>query len=355
MSESNTFGARLRDLRLKCSLSQEEAAAQLGVSPQSVSKWETDKCYPEFLLILPLARLYGVSADELLGSEDRRAYWEEQWQEALRQGGETATLPVTEEALKELPGDWQFRYRRGCAEFFMFLEAEMEQDKQRWLAAAEKHLRALHEDEPANEPAGSMLVTVLMSQGRLREAEELCRKLPNAERQLLHVLRGEEQKKQLRRVTTASFRTLLSDLISRGAPECDLGGGGSPEALEAAEKIITEVLGAEGFFADMLILIAWKRAKSALEAGDGEKAMAELTAIRDLTARWAGAGGYEKAPEKAPFLEPHSPLRQEEHLWDGFVSLLQVPFLEPLRDREDFRALLSEAERESDTSRGLRS
>ena len=352
MSEMGTFGARLRGLRVKSGLSQEEAAAQLGVSPQSVSKWETDKCYPEFLLNMPLARLYGVSADMLLGNEDRRAWWEAKWREAR---GEVERLTLAEAALKELPGDWQFRYRRGCAEFLLAVNAETKEARELGLAAAEKHLRALYEDEPMNEPAGSMLVTVLTSQGRLREAEELCRAIPGGERQLLHVLRGEEQKKQLRRVTTASLRTLLSDLISCGAPERDLVSGGSPEALEAAEKIITEVLGAEGFFADLLISVHWKRAESALEAGDGEKAMAELTAIRDLTARWAGAGGYEKAPEKAPFLEPHSPLRQEEHLWDGFISLLQVPFLEPLRDREDFRALLSEAERESDTSRGLRS
>ena len=51
-----SFGERLRDLRLKAGLSQEEEAARLGVSPQAVSKWETDKCYPEFSLILPLAR-----------------------------------------------------------------------------------------------------------------------------------------------------------------------------------------------------------------------------------------------------------------------------------------------------------
>ncbi len=347
MSERNTFGARLRDLRVKNGLSQEEAAARLGVSPQSVSKWELDKCYPEFLLIMPLARLYGVSADMLLGSEDRRAYWESEWQEALRQGGETATLPVTEAALKELPGDWQFRYRQGCTEFFLFLNAETKEDKQRWLSAAEKHFRALHEDEPMNESAGSMLVTVLMTQGRQQEAEEICRKLPNGERELLHVLRGEELKKQLRRVTTASFRTLLGDLIRCGAPERDPISGGVPEALEAAERIITEVLGAEGFFADLLMGVYWKRAESALEAGDGEKAMAELTAIRDLTARWAGAGGYDKAPGSAPFLEPHVPVTYEEHLWESFFSCLQSWVLDPLRDREDLQALLAEAERRS--------
>ena len=350
MSESNTFGARLRDLRVKSGLSQEEAAARLGVSPQSVSKWETEKCYPEFLLIMPLARLYGVSADELLGKEDRRAWWEEKWQEAR---GEEERLTLAEAALKELPGDWQFRYRQGCAEFLLAVNAETKEAKERGLAAAEKHLRALHEDEPMNESAGSMLVTVLMTRGRLQEAEEICRKLPNGERELLHVLRGEEQKKQLRRVTTASFRTLLGDLICCGAPERSLISGGVPEALEAAERIITEVLGAEGFFADLLISVHWKRAESALEAGDGEKAMAELTAIRDLTARWAGAGGYDKAPESAPFLEPHVPAIYEEHLWESLWSLLQAPLLAPLRNREDFQALLAEAEREAAKDTGF--
>ena len=341
MSEMSTFGARLRDLRVKSGLSQEEAAAQLGVSPQSVSKWETDKCYPEFLLIMPLARLYGVSADILLGSEDRRAWWEEKWRETR---GEEERLAVAEAALKELPGDWQFRYRRGCAEFILAVNAAAEEDKRHGLDAAERHLRALHEDEPMNESAGSMLVTVLMSQGRLGEAEEICRKLPDGERELLHVLRGEALKKQLRRVTTASLRTLLGDLIRCGAPERDLISGGVPEALEAAEKIIAEVLGAEGFFADILIAVCWKRAESALEAGDGERAMAALRRMGDLTARWAGAGGYDKAPEKAPFLEPHVPAIYEEHLWESLWSLLQAPLLDQLRNREDFQTLLAEAE-----------
>ena len=334
MSERNTFGASLRDLRVKSGLSQEEAAARLGVSPQSVSKWETDKCYPEFLLIMPLARLYGVSADMLLGSEDRRAYWENEWQEALRQGGEAATLPVTEAALKELPGDWQFRYRQGCSEWIAAEFAGTEEEKQRWLSAAEKHLRALHQDEPMNESAGSMLATVLMAQGRRQEAAEICRTVPGGERQLAAILEGEEQKRQYRRVVTTSFRQLFVDLISSR----------TPEALGTAERIIKDVLGAEGFFADFLSSIYWELARNALEAGQPEEAMATLTAMRELTARWAGAGGYDKAPERAPFLEPHTPLTQEEHLWENLFSMLQSPRLDPLRSREDFRAILEEAE-----------
>ena len=343
MSEMSTFGARLRDLRVKSGLSQEEAAAQLGVSPQSVSKWETDKCYPEFSLIMPLARLYGVSADMLLGNEDRRAYWEEKWQEALRQGGEKATLPVTEAALRELPGDRQFRYRQGCTEFFIAVNDKTKEDRDRWLAAAEKHLRALHEEEPMSESSGGMLVTVLMTQGRLQEAEDLCRTIPNGERELQFVLRGEAQKKQRRTVLTKDFFILINDLLAYE----------TPSARDAAERIILDALGAEGFYADRLLLIRWEQAKSALEGGEAEKAMAALQSMRDLTARWAGAGGYDKAPEKAPFLEPHVPMRHEEHLWANFLSFLRAEALDPLRDREDFRALLAEAEREAAKDTGF--
>ena len=69
----STFGERLRNLRLKTGLSQEALAAQLQVSPQAVSKWERDICLPELSLALPLARFFGVSTDQLLGNEDRRA------------------------------------------------------------------------------------------------------------------------------------------------------------------------------------------------------------------------------------------------------------------------------------------
>lgn len=343
MSEMSTFGARLRDLRVKCSLSQEEAAARLGVSPQSVSKWETDKCYPEFLLIMPLARLYGVSADMLLGSEDRRAWWEEKWQEALRRGGEKATLPVTEAALRELPGDWQFRYRQGCTEFFMGQDAKTEEEKLRWFSAAEKHLASLHADQPENDSAAGMLVTVLMAMGRRKEAEELCRTIPSGERQLQFVLEGEAQKKQRRIVLTKGFFNLLNDLI----------GYGTPEAWEAAERIIVDALGAEGFYADRLTLIHIRRMKEQLEWGRQEEAVNELLTIRDLTARWAGAGGYDKAPERAPFLEPHTPVHHEEHLWASFLSFFRDPLLDPLRSREDFQALLAEAEREAAKDTGF--
>ncbi len=61
----NTFSTNLRALRLAKKLTQEQAADQLKVSPQSVSRWETSVTYPDVMLLPEIARLYGVLVDDL--------------------------------------------------------------------------------------------------------------------------------------------------------------------------------------------------------------------------------------------------------------------------------------------------
>ena len=56
-------------LRKKNSLSQEALAEKLGVSRQSVSKWETGEATPEVNKLLALSRLFGVTTDYLLNDE----------------------------------------------------------------------------------------------------------------------------------------------------------------------------------------------------------------------------------------------------------------------------------------------
>ena len=57
---------RLYQLRRENGLSQEELAAKLGISRQAVSKWERAEASPDTDNLITLARLYGVSLDELL-------------------------------------------------------------------------------------------------------------------------------------------------------------------------------------------------------------------------------------------------------------------------------------------------
>lgn len=57
---------RLLDLRKKSGMSQEELAEKLGISRQSVSKWERAESSPDTDNLIALAQIYGVSLDELL-------------------------------------------------------------------------------------------------------------------------------------------------------------------------------------------------------------------------------------------------------------------------------------------------
>lgn len=60
------LGARIFRLRTQKHLSQDELAGALGVSRQSVSKWENDASVPELDNLVQMSELFGVSLDELV-------------------------------------------------------------------------------------------------------------------------------------------------------------------------------------------------------------------------------------------------------------------------------------------------
>ena len=60
------LGNSLFQARKKCGLSQEAVAEKLGVSRQTVSKWETDETIPDIRQSKKMAVLYNVSLDELI-------------------------------------------------------------------------------------------------------------------------------------------------------------------------------------------------------------------------------------------------------------------------------------------------
>lgn len=61
-----SLGEALKEHRIRCQMTQEFVAERLGVSRQAVSKWENGTSDPSTSNLLALAKLYGVSAEELL-------------------------------------------------------------------------------------------------------------------------------------------------------------------------------------------------------------------------------------------------------------------------------------------------
>ena len=95
-----TIGTNIRELRRKHHITQEQLADKLGVSYQSVSRWENDTCYPDMELLPALSRIFSVSIDHLLGvsEEDKN----DKVMELLKRFSKAATEPKDRETLISL-------------------------------------------------------------------------------------------------------------------------------------------------------------------------------------------------------------------------------------------------------------
>ena len=64
-----SIGNRIISLRKEQQLSQEEIADKIGVSRQSVSKWETDACAPDAYNLIALANVLNTSVEYIVTGE----------------------------------------------------------------------------------------------------------------------------------------------------------------------------------------------------------------------------------------------------------------------------------------------
>lgn len=62
------LGNNISEKRKAKGMTQEELASNLGVSPQAVSKWENNLSCPDISLLPAIAKIFGMSVDELLGA-----------------------------------------------------------------------------------------------------------------------------------------------------------------------------------------------------------------------------------------------------------------------------------------------
>ena len=60
------IGQVIRTYRKKKNMTQEDMAIRLGVTAPAVNKWENGNSMPDILLLAPIARLLGITVDELL-------------------------------------------------------------------------------------------------------------------------------------------------------------------------------------------------------------------------------------------------------------------------------------------------
>ena len=65
-----SLGEVLKEHRTHCGMTQEFVAESMGVSRQAVSKWENGTADPSTANLLKLAKLYGITPEELIRAVD---------------------------------------------------------------------------------------------------------------------------------------------------------------------------------------------------------------------------------------------------------------------------------------------
>lgn len=137
-----SFGENLFRARKKAGLSQEEVAGRLGVSRQTISKWELDETLPDIRQSKKMAVLYRLTLDELIDfdvetkeieemiervSEEKQAeidwtkLWGKKYPVLTTYRQEVETLPYAA-ALRELLERLSAQYGYGRQDAFLVLK-----------------------------------------------------------------------------------------------------------------------------------------------------------------------------------------------------------------------------------------
>ena len=116
----------------------------------------------------------------------------------------------------------------------------------------------------------------------------------------------------------------------------------SPDALRLAEMILNEAPWDRDDRANLLSGLYWKRAALCCEAGDPDAAMSSLEQIRGLLIPLEDAGAAEPLDEASYFTRLISEQHTPSEDWKLALEYLEARELAPLREREDFQALLRE-------------
>ena len=121
-----TFGQTIRTLRRDAGMTQESLAELLSISPQAVSRWETDAAMPDISLLPPLATLFGVTTDRLLGmdtyqKDKRKAEYDEAFHEYWNHDDKEKNYRIAVRAAAEYPGNMEYVKWLASSEFYNVL------------------------------------------------------------------------------------------------------------------------------------------------------------------------------------------------------------------------------------------
>ncbi|MBE6813766.1 MAG: helix-turn-helix transcriptional regulator [Ruminococcaceae bacterium] len=105
------IGETIKRLRKEREITQEEFAEVLGVSCQSVSRWENHLCYPDIELIPTIAAFFGISTDRLMGLDETKEMqavnkYLDAFQIAVNKGNLDECITIARKGVAEFPNNY---------------------------------------------------------------------------------------------------------------------------------------------------------------------------------------------------------------------------------------------------------
>ena len=140
------FGKTIKDLRIKNNMTQEKLAELLNISPQAVSRWENNLAMPDISLLPPLANLFNVTTDYLLGMDTyqkdlRKAEFDKAFHNYWDHDDKEKNYQIALSAVAEYPGNMEYVEWLASAEYYVAMPTLDNSEYTRLLESSAKHYK----------------------------------------------------------------------------------------------------------------------------------------------------------------------------------------------------------------------
>ena len=342
-----TFGTIIKALRQKNNMTQEKLAELLYISPQAVSRWETGTAMPDISLLPPLATLFSVTTDFLLGMDTyqkdlRKAEFDEAFFEYWKHDDKQKNYEIAVQAVAEYPGNMEYVEWLASAEFYVAFEKEQDEFI-RLLDSAIKHYKIVLTSQPSPALHSKALHGIVLSyhwKGDLEKAKQYALTEEDETKRddlLLWCLDGEEKNRHYQEMLDRKLTELIV-LLQNGQPSMDV--------CNAVEKIIAAIIidGNYQFYHNFLDYNSRRKAILLCQENRYDEAIEELTKARYHAEQDTLLSKQEHYHYTTPLLNlvvGEKPVSDSaDTALDCFRVCLNDPIYTPVNEREDFKELI---------------
>lgn len=181
-----SIGKVIFELRKKNGVTQEQLANAVGVSVPAVSKWETGNSYPDITLLMPIARYFGVTVDDLFHyqsviSEEKEEEIIKECTLSFEKNGFETGMSLCNDYLNEYPNNVRLKYQlAGLLPWYADKSGTSEENAK---AAKERAICLLKDagksdDSEIRYAALYLLACTYIQMGKSKEAQETLEQLP---------------------------------------------------------------------------------------------------------------------------------------------------------------------------------